>query len=424
MTSTSTGPRRRRVAVVVDGYSAGNFYPVAFAAYDTDVVHVQSTPELIPAMAPPDLTAYRENIVSSDETALVEALRALDPVCVIAGQESSVPLADRLSEAIGVPSNGSALSPARRDKHEMTETLRRAGVRCARQIKTADPDAAVAWAEEHGSYPVVVKPLSSAASDGVVVCDGPDAVRAAARAVLDAPNMFGLANTEILVQSYLKGTEYIVDTVSCGGERYACGVWEYEKTLLPSGKNIYNRDLLADPDTTPLVADLIGYVDQVLAALGIAWGPAHAEVIVTDEGPVLVEIGTRLNGNINAPFHDVCLGHNQAALTAQAYTRPDEFRARHGGRTYARLQPAVVYNTPTALDGVVEAVDETAVAEIRSLESVFFTAVKFPPGSRIRPTVDLLTSSMRVYLTAPDEAALTADYEKVRSLKDAVYRLA
>lgn len=241
-----------------------------------------------------------------------------------------MPLADRLSEAVGVPSNGSALSSARRDKYEMIEALRRAGVRCAQQFKTDAPDAAVAWAEDHGRYPVVVKPLSSAASDGVVVCDGPDAVRTAARTVLDAPNMFGLANTEVLVQSYLKGTEYIVDTVSCDGERYVCGVWEYEKTLLPSGKNIYNRDLLADPDDNPVVATLTSYVDEVLAALGIAWGPSHAEVIVTDEGPVLVEIGTRLNGNLNAPFHDVCLGHNQAALTAQAYTRPDEFRARYG----------------------------------------------------------------------------------------------
>ncbi|WP_406149299.1 ATP-grasp domain-containing protein [Streptomyces sp. NBC_01012] len=420
--NTNRGPRP--VAVIVDGYSAGNFYPAAFAACDTDVIHVQSTPELIPTMAPPDLTAYRRNLVGTDESALAGLVRGLDPVCVIAGQESSVPLADRLSEAVGVPSNGSALSAARRDKYEMIETLRRAGVRCADQFKAGTPDAAVAWAEEHGRYPVVVKPLSSAASDGVFVCDGPDAVRAAAGTVLDTPNIFGLANTEALVQSYLKGTEYIVDTVSSDGERYVCGVWEYEKTLLPSGKNIYNRDLLADPDDNPVVARLTAYVDEVLGALGIAWGPAHAEVIVTADGPVLVEIGTRLNGNLHAPFHDVCLGHNQAALTAQAYTRPEEFRAGYAGRTYTRKQPAVVYNTPTDLDGVVASVDETAVAEIRARESVFFAGVKFAPGSRIKPTVDLLTSSLRVFLTAPDQATLTADYEKVRVLKDAVYRVA
>ncbi|MEU0086122.1 ATP-grasp domain-containing protein [Streptomyces sp. NPDC006274] len=416
-------PARKPLAVVLDGYSAGNFYPATFAAQGADVLHVQSTAELIPTMQAPDLSAYAENIVCTDEDKLVEILGDHDPLCVVAGQESSVQLADRLSERLGLPTNGSELSPARRDKYEMIEALRRAGVRCAAQFKSGDPDALVAWAEDQGRYPVVIKPISSAASDGVFICESAGEVRTAAETVLTSQDIFGTANSEILVQSYLKGTEYIVDTVSCDGERYACGVWQYEKTLLPSGKNIYNRDILVDPDSE-LVTALVSYVDEVLAALGVRWGPAHAEVIMTDEGPALVEIGTRLNGNINAPFHDVCLGHNQADLAAQAYAQPESFRARYGGRVYRKLQHAVVYNTPTELDGIVAAVDETAVAEIRGLESVFFAGVKVRPGSPIRPTVDLLTSSLRVFLTAADEERLAADYERVRTLKDAVYRLA
>lgn len=168
---------------------------------------------------------------------------------------------------------------------------------------------------------------------------------------------------------------------------------------------------------------LIAYVDEVLAALDVRWGPAHAEVIVTDEGPALVEIGTRLNGNIDAGFHDVCLGHNQAALAALAYTRPEEFQARYGGRTYRRVQPAVVYNAPTELDGSVESVDPAVVEEISGLGSVHRVAVKLSPGSRIRPTVDLLTSPLRVYLTDPQEERVTAEYRRARELKDAVYRV-
>ncbi|WP_329563732.1 ATP-grasp domain-containing protein [Kitasatospora sp. NBC_01266] len=410
------------VAVVVDGYSAGNYYPEAFARLGARVLHVQSTPELIPAMLAPDLAAYAENIVSGDEQVLADKLRPYHPVCVIPGQESAVMLADRLSEALGVPSNGTARSRARRDKYEMIEALREAGVRCADQFKSGDVEAVVAWAEARGSYPVVVKPLSSAASDGVHVCHDSAQVRGAAETVLAVPDIFGGTNTEILVQSYLKGTEYIVDTVSSDGRRYACGVWQYEKTLLPSGKNIYNRDILLDAQRDPVPA-LIAYVDEVLAALDVRWGPAHAEVIVTDEGPALVEIGTRLNGNIDAGFHDVCLGHNQAALAALAYTRPEEFQARYGGRTYRRVQPAVVYNAPTELDGSVESVDPAVVEEISGLGSVHRVAVKLSPGSRIRPTVDLLTSPLRVYLTDPQEERVTAEYRRARELKDAVYRV-
>ncbi|MGC4985937.1 ATP-grasp domain-containing protein [Streptomyces sp. DT193] len=419
MSQTSS---QRPTVVVVDGYSAGNFYPAAFTETGARVVHVQSTPELIPSMLAPDLSAYEESIVEGDEKTLLERLRPYAPACVVAGQEGAVPLADRLSEALGVPSNGTRLSAARRDKYEMIEALRRAGVRCAEQFKSGDVRELVRWAEERGVYPVVVKPLSSAASDGVYICDSAEEVAAAATAGLASQDIFGAANTEILVQSYLKGTEYIVDTVSADGEHYACGVWQYEKTLLPSGKNIYNRDILLAPDAGPVQA-LVAYVREVLAALDVRWGPAHAEVIMTGQGPALVEIGTRLNGNIHAGFHDVCLGHNQAGLAARAYVRPEEFRREYGGRVYARRQPGVVYNTPTEQDGVVDAVDTTAVDEIRALDSVFLAGLKLAPGSRIRPTTDLLTSSMRVYLTARDEAQLDADYEKVRGLKDSVYRV-
>ncbi|MCP3820225.1 ATP-grasp domain-containing protein [Streptomyces sp. A3M-1-3] len=411
------------VAVVVDGYSAGNYYPAAFGRLGARVIHVQSTPELIPSMLAPDLSQYAENVVCSDEEVLVDKLRPYGPVCVIAGQEGAVVLADRLSEALGIPSNGSALSQARRDKYEMIEALRRAGVRCADQFKSGDAGAVTAWAEARGTYPVVVKPLSSAASDGVYICNDASDVRAAAETVLGSPDIFGGANTEIVVQSYLKGTEYIVDTVTSDGHRYACGVWRYEKSLLPTGKNIYNRDILLDADSDPVPA-LIAYVDEVLAALDVRWGPAHVEVIVTDEGPALVEIGTRLNGNIDAGFHDVCLGHNQASLAAQAYARPEEFQKQYGGQAYRKLRPAVVYNTPTELDGVVASVDEAVVEEISALDSVHRVGVKLAAGSRIRPTVDLLTSSLRVYLTAPDEERLTAAYERVRELKDDVYHLA
>ncbi|MFG2933108.1 ATP-grasp domain-containing protein [Streptomyces achromogenes] len=422
VTENTTG--HRPTAVVVDGYSAGNFYPRAFAELGADVVHVQSTTELIPTLSPPRLSEYALNVVwaDGDLESLVRRLKPYDPVCVVAGQDGAVTLADHLGEALGVPSNGTLLTRARRDKYEMIEALRRAGVRCADQFKSADPGAIAAWAAERDVYPVVVKPLSSAASDGVSVCRSAEDVRRAAEEVLATPDIFGKENREILVQSYLSGTEYIVDTVSADGVRYTCDVWQYEKSLLPNGKNIYNRDLLVDGDDA-LVAELTAYVDEVLAALDVRWGPAHAEVIVTPDGPALVEIGTRLSGHIDADFNNACLGHNQAALTALAYLRPETFQERYGHRTYSRLRPAAIYEAPTTLDGTVTAVDEDVVAEIRALDSVHDLTVKLRPGDRITPTAGLLTSVLRVLMSAPDEQRLTADYEQVRSLKDKVYQV-
>jgi hypothetical protein len=165
------------VAVIVDGYSTANFLPDAFARLGIAVVHVQGSAELLPLLLPPDLSRYRENLVCPDEVGLeatVARLKHLDPVAVLVGQEPGVPLADALSERMGLPTNGSARSAARRDKYQMIETLRAAGIRCARQLRTADPDEAVAWAGT--AYPVVVKPLSSSSTDNVFICPTPQRV--------------------------------------------------------------------------------------------------------------------------------------------------------------------------------------------------------------------------------------------------------
>lgn len=409
------------VAAVVDAYSAGRFLPRAFRKVGADVVHVQSTPEWLPSVPPPDLTPYVANVVHTELASTIAQLRAHGVVGVVPGQETGVPLADLLSERMGLPTNGTARTSARRDKYDMIETLRAAGIRCARQTKSDDAEAIVAWAEAEG-YPVVVKPLSSASTDGVSICRSAGEVRAAAGAVLGTHDIFDKLNHEVLVQSYLDGTEYVVDVVCCAGNRHVCGVWRYEKADI-GNKRIYDRETVVAPDDSP-VAELVAYLDTVLAALEIRAGAAHAEVMMTAAGPALVEIGARLNGNMDPDFHDVCLGTNVADVMALSYVRPDEFARVNPGKTlYRKRREGVIYNARSIQDGIVSAIDDGVLAEIRALDTVRLVLPRVAVGGRIRPTVDLLSSPLRVYMAADEEGSLMADHEKVLALKDHVYRV-
>ncbi len=414
-------PGKARTAVVVDAYYNASSLPPAFARRGVDVVHLQSTPEPIESWTPPDPAAYTANLVHADEESTLRLLAAYDPVCVIAGQEPGVPLADRLSERMGLPTNGSRLSRARRDKYAMAETLRAAGVRAVEQFKSDAVEPVAGWVAERGAFPVVVKPLSSCNTDGVVVCFTMAEVRRAARAVLDSRDAFGLPNTEVLVQAYLDGDEYIVDTVSRDGRHFVSSVWRYEKNLV-NGKNLYDKDILVPPDVSP-APELIGYVRTALDALGIRHGAAHSEVKMTSAGPTLVETGARLSGGMLPGLHDVCLGQNQADVLALAYADPDEFLARYADRTYRPRRPAMGYTVATSVDGVVRAIDEEAVARINALPTVHRTVLNVAPGQRIRPTVDLGTCTMRVYMTGPTQEAILADYAQVRELKERVYQV-
>ena len=130
----------RGAAVVVDAYSTGARLAPRFAAAGLPVVHVQSSARL------PDFYArafragdFVENVVhEGDLEATAARLAAHEPAFVVVGAEPGVPLADALSERLGLPSNGSAQSAARRDKNAMSEALRDAGLRTAEALKTAE----------------------------------------------------------------------------------------------------------------------------------------------------------------------------------------------------------------------------------------------------------------------------------------------
>ncbi|MGW4422480.1 ATP-grasp domain-containing protein [Streptosporangium sp. NPDC004631] len=411
----------RPVAVIVDGYTTGNFLPPAFAGIGADVVHVQSSRDLMTSMTLPDLTAYRANIVCDTPEEAARALAEFSPVAVVTGQEPGVEWTDRLNELLGLPGNASATWRARRDKYEMIEALRRAGVRCAEQFKSSDPEEIVAWAERRDEYPVVVKPLASAATDGVAVCASADEVRKAVEVVLGASDIFETRNREALVQSYLAGHEYTVDMVTVDGRRYTNGVSRYRKRLQGT-HNIYDREDLLDP-ASPEVAALIEYTSSALDALGVRSGPTHAEVIITPDGPTLVEVGARLSGSLAREFQDACVGTNQAHLTALAAVRPQEFLDEYAGKVFTRHKLGALVITATELDGIVEDIDLDAQAELEALPSLTNLRIKIKPGGRIKPTVDLYTSTLGVHLATGSAEQLERDYERVQQLKDAVFRL-
>ena len=408
----------RPIAVLVDAYHTGNLLPPAFAALGVDVVHVRSTATPLTTMTPPDPGRYVADLVCADPGATATELAGYRPIAVLAGQEPGVRLADALAERLGLARNDPGRSAARRDKYEMAQALRRAGVRHAEQFRCADQEDAVAWARRRAGHPVVVKPLAGSGSVGVEICTGDEQVRKAAEAVLGSATMYGETNTEVLVQSYLDGPEYAVDMVSCGGKRYLGGVWLTHKHRAGTHLVYDHKTLLASDE--PPVPDLTSYVDSVLDALGIRFGPAHAEVILTPAGPTLVEVGARLSGSEHPTFHDLATGRNQADLTALAYCRPHEFPT---GRTYTRRRAAAVHYGATDLSGTVRSVDHAVLDEIRAMDTVHDVHLKYREGDHLRPTVDLTTSTVKVFLAGEDPDALRRDRRDLLRLQRHVYRL-
>jgi hypothetical protein len=399
-------------AVVVDAYSTGARLAPRFAVAGLPVVHVQSSPSL------PDfyLRAFRdgdfvENVVhEGDLEATAARVAAHDPAFVVVGAEPGVPLADALSERLGLPSNGSAQSQARRDKNAMSEALRAAGLRAAEALKTSNAAEAVEWAAERGGAPVVVKPLDSAGTDGVSIAHDGAAIEAAFAANLGRPNALHGANEELLVQELLQGTQLFVNSISWDGIHHVSEVWRDNK--LRVGANFiydYEELLSRHGDQQDQV---VPYVEAVLDALGIRFGPAHTEVMLTETGPVLVESGARMHGSVPDEIVDRCTPSHQT-LTAEAYLDPHSV-ARRAQQPYELAAGAYCVMLISQHEGRI--VDDAGMREIEALPSFAGTISMLKPGDQLKRTVDLFSCPGIIYLVDPDRAQLKRDYDRIREL--------
>jgi len=392
--------------VLVDAYSTGAFLARALAEH-RPLLHVASRrdmPAAFAASCPANLFAQHYNLHEMGFEALCQGLAAQQPAAVLTGSEFGVELADSLAGALGLPGNDPALSSARRDKAQMAERVAAAGLPVAAQLRTGDIEQACQWFLAQGSSPVVVKPLDSAGSDQVFICQDLAQVREASAAILGGVNLMMCRNHELLVQAFLEGEEYVINTVSLKGQHWLTDAWRCTKTLSADGRKIYDSEHLLHHDD-PCLPALVEYVEGVLDALAITEGPAHTEVILTADGPRLLETGARLSGLANPPALQAATGADQVGLTVEACLKPSQLCQRP--RRYQRLQAACTLNLIARGQGQFDLGQVSA--QLARLGSYHSARWRFADGRALKPTIDLNSSPGAVFMVHPQPDCIRQD---------------
>jgi biotin carboxylase len=403
--------------VIVDPVDSGAELAPAFAARQIPAIAVRSIrggtwDEVNEVGYASKIQASHFLEIYEDGPDLVDLLRDHDPLAVVAGAESGVELADRLAAALTPQvANVPALTRARRHKGLMQEALAKAGLPVIRTLNTASAAEVTAWLADQNltDAALILKPAASAGSDNVHhIPPGEDWKTAFDLILSSRTKLRAEANETVIVQEQVFGTEFAVDTVSAAGEHVLAHLIRYNKTSAGERMTVFDHTefLPFDPEQ---YGELLAYIRQALDAVGIRWGAAHSEVMLTPQGPRLIEVGARTCGGPVLGFSRVATGSSQLERVVEAYV-DREIRTR----SYDFRQTVVPIFLIAPVSGILRNVEQ--LDQLRQLPTHLSTHMWLGNGDHILRTVDFDTALGIVGLAGEREAVF-ADYQRVREVE-------
>lgn len=144
--------------------------------------------------------------------------------------------------------------------------------------------------KEKVTFPCILKPTDNAGSRGVVLVQSME----------DLDTAYDYAHKEsrggtVIVEEYLQGPEFSVEIMVVSGEPHVLQVTDKLTTGAPHfvemGHNQPSRQ------TAENVERIKNLACRAVKAVGIKVGPAHVELILTPDGPKMVELGARMGGD-------------------------------------------------------------------------------------------------------------------------------
>ena len=423
------------VLVVVDPASTGAMLVLEANARKVPVVCVWSDAcgEEMKTHTPPAAKDITFVAVLEEGGLAIEKLAALvkasavtaagsPATAVLAGSETGVRLADKLADALRLPGNGGDSSDKRRDKHSQQEAVRAAGARAIKQALCTSLEDVNAFLDTFGDAPVdvILKPTESAGSDGVARCRSRAEARAHFETLFGAINVCGAMNESVLAQEFISGTEYVVDHVSKGGKHHTACVWEYEKRVVngATAPIVYFGQSVVDP-SSELAQKLISYTRVCLDAIGLREGPSHGEVMMTADGPCLVEMNCRIHGNCGAwiPSATAALRATQVTLALDGALRGGQALKAAPDAPSGLERAAGMVMLVSYFEGVIAAAP--GYAAIRALPSFAAEQLHLQPGDALIKSVDCCSIAGNVTLIHESQEQIAADYAAIRALEEA-----
>ena len=230
------------------------------------------------------------NVSTIDEEGVYEAAKAFgaDGIMTLATDMPMRAVA-YATKKLGLPGISYDTAVKSTDKGEMIKAFEAAGVAHPWYYIVSSPEEAAGVLEKI-SYPCITKPTDSSGSRGVMLVHSREELENALSYSYENGRKGG-----IIIEEYMVGPEVSVEVIVYEGVPHVLQITDKLTTGAPHfvemGHSQPSR--LAQEDQQK-IRDL---ASRAVKAVGIENGPAHVEIMLTKEGPKMVELGARMGGD-------------------------------------------------------------------------------------------------------------------------------
>ena len=255
-----------------------------------EVVAVDMNPNAIGFSEP---GIIKEVISTVDIPAVVECAKkySIDGVMTLASDMPirTVAAVAKVLGLIGV-SEETALKAT--NKAVMREALQKGNVPIPKFFKVTN-EKEYREAVSNFAAPFIVKPADNSGSRGIYLVSNIEDAESISVAYSYSHSFS--RNGDLVVEEYMIGPEVSVETLTVNGECNVIQITDKITTGAPHFVEMGHPQPSQLPENTKQkVAQLAKLANR---AIGIINGPSHTEIIVTNEGPKIVELGARLGGD-------------------------------------------------------------------------------------------------------------------------------
>lgn len=377
-------------------YVYENFYPMIIKKlnFRPFFVFMNTTKEMEFDL---DKTLYEKIIVCRDDD--LSPLKEFS--FLIPYEEEDVSITESLCYSLNLRCNPFSLLDIRRNKYQMMKRVKQSGIRYIKTKNCINIQDVIEFTQEHKFDKYVTKPYNSSGSSGVYICDSYKDLEFHFLENINKMNKSELLNDSLIVQEFIKGEEYVVNCVSRDGVHKVASIWKYEKL----SNLMYRTTTLVAPEEIP--NNLVSYVFKVLDALDIKNSASHAEVKIDETGPVLIEVGARVDGGDNNSFAEVIgYTHFEALLKSLISDElfssvPEMYQVKEGHKL-------IIFELNSLHDGYIW----NNVYKLKLLENLKTCRdlkIFYNEGAQICKTTDLMSILGRIYLLSDNDTDVQED---------------